>query len=106
MKFKDCAYILKDLKGRNNYGDGKVDFLEDKYKEVHPSKKYDFSRFTSGIAEDEKLSSKKKRTDLTKQDYSTDYNGDIDPIKTDNTDGKFLFDNSDAIIFDLKNENN
>ncbi len=106
LKFKDCAYILKDLKGKNNYGDGKVDFLEDKYKEAHPSKKYDFSRFTSGIAEDSKLSSKKKKIDLTKQDYSTDYNGDVDPIKTDNTDGKFFFDNSDAIIFDLKKENN
>ena len=40
--------------------------------------------------------------DLTKQDYITDSQGDIDPIKSDNTDSKFLFDNQDAIIFDFK----
>lgn len=101
LKFKDCAYIIKDLKGRNNYGDGKVDFLEAKYKEPHLSKSYDFAKFTSGIAEEEK----KISTNLTKQDYETDMNGDIDPIKLDNTDSKFLFENQDAIIFDLKKDN-
>lgn len=106
LKFKDCAYIVKDLKSRNNYGDGRVDFLEEKYKKPHPGKVYDFSRFTSGISDEEKNFTKKKKIDLTKQDYNTDNNGDIDPIKTDNTDGKFLFDNSEAIIFDFKKENN
>ncbi len=101
LKFKDCAYIIKDLKGKNNYGDGKVDFLEAKYKEPHVAKKYDFTKFTSGITEDES-SLKKKKMDLTKQDYITDSQGDIDPIKSDNTDSKFLFDNQDAIIFDFK----
>lgn len=105
LKFKDCAYIVKDIKGRNNYGDGKVDFLEAKYKEPHPGKKYDFSRFTSGISEEDKIIEKKKRLDLTKTDFETDERGDIDPIKTDNTDGKYLFNNEDAIIFDLKKGN-
>lgn len=104
LKFKDCAYIVKDLKGRNVYGDGKVDFLEAKYKEPHPTKKYDFSRFTSGIAEDQSPV-KKRKIDLTKTDYKTDERGDIDPIKSDNSDSKFLFDNEDAIIFDLKRGN-
>lgn len=104
LKFKDCAYIIKDLKGRNNYGDGKVDFLESKYKEPHLSKNYDFSKFTSGIAE-ENLHEKKISSDLTKQDYLTDMHGDIDPIKLDNTDSKFLFENQDAITFDLKKGN-
>ena len=104
LKFKDCAYIVKDLKGRNVYGDGKVDFLEAKYKEPHPTKKYDFSRFTSGIAE-EQSPVKKRKIDLTKMDYETDAQGDIDPIKSDNSDSKFLFDNEDAIIFDLKKGN-
>ena len=105
LKFKDCAYVIKDLKGKNNYGDGKVDFLEAKYKEPHLPKKYDFSRFTSGIAEDHTSNDKKKKLDLTKTDYSVDAQGDIDPIKTDNTDSKFLFDNDDAIVFDLKRGN-
>ena len=105
LKFKDCAYVIKDLKGKNNYGDGKVDFLEAKYKEPHLPKKHDFSRFTSGIAEDHTSNDKKKKLDLTKTDYSVDAQGDIDPIKTDNTDSKFLFDNDDAIVFDLKRGN-
>lgn len=104
LKFKDCAYIIKDLKGKNNYGDGKVDFMEAKYKEPHSTKKYDFSKFTNGIADDEKEDNlnRRKKTDLTKIDYKSDINGDIDPIKSDNTDSKYLFDNDDAIIFDLK----
>lgn len=102
LKFKDCAYIVKDIKGKNNYGDGKVDFLEAKYKEPHSEKKYDFSRFTSGISEEDKVIEKKKKLDLTKTDFEADSKGDIDPIRTDTSDGKYLFDNKDAIIFDLK----
>lgn len=105
LKFKDCAYIIKDLKGRNIYGDGKVDFLEAKYKEPHAAKKYDFAKFTSGIAEEQSPVSKKKKIDLTKTEFATDPQGDIDPIKLDNTDSKFLFDNDDAIVFDLKKGN-
>jgi len=105
LKFKDCAYIITDLKGKKNYGDGRVDFMEAKYKEPHPAKKYDFAKFTSGIAE-EKVVNTKKKSDLTKTDYQTDAQGDIDPIKMDNTDSKFLFDNEDAIVFDLKRGNN
>jgi hypothetical protein len=102
LKFKDCAYKYKDVKGKNVYSDGQVDFLEAKYKEPHLGKKYDFSRFTNGIAEDNKIKPNRKNGDLTKQAFGTDYNGDIDPIKTDNSDTDYLFNNSDAIIFDLK----
>ncbi len=104
LKFKDCAYIIKDLKGKNNYGDGKVDFLEAKYKEPHPLKKYDFARFTNGIAE-EKVVTTNKKLDLTKTEFKTDAQGDVDPIKTDTTDSKYLFDNEDAIVFNLKRGN-
>lgn len=106
LPFKSCAYKYKNIKGKDIYGDGKVDFLEAKYKEPHSSKKYDFSKFASGIAEEDEHSSlKKKKIDLTKTDYKTDERGDIDPIKLDNTDSKFLFDNEDAIIVDLKRGN-
>lgn len=104
LPFKACAYKFKDLKGKDNYGDGKVDFMESKYKEPHPSKFYDFAKFTNGIAEEDKIT-KKRKNDLTKEDYSRDSRGDVDPIKTDNTDSQFLFDNQDAIIFDLKRGN-
>ena len=37
--------------------------------------------------------------------FNEDENGDVDPIKMDNDDVKFLYDNEDAIIFDLKKGN-
>lgn len=104
LGFKMCAYVYKDLKGKDQYGDGKVDFMEAKYKEPHPSKTYDFAKFTNGIAEDDKIT-KKKKSDLIKDDYPKDARGDIDPIKTDTSDSQYLFDNQDAIVFDLKRGN-
>ena len=67
--------------------------------------KYDFNKFTNGIAEEQSSVAKKKKTDLTKTEFATNSQGDVDPIKLDNTDSKFLFDNEDAIIFDLKKGN-
>lgn len=97
FKFKECAYIVKDVKGRNNYGDGKVDFLEAKYKEAHSPKKYDFGKVLTGVSEDKQYG--KKNIDLTKADFKTDYHGDIDPIRSDEPN---LFDNQDAIVFNFK----
>ena len=79
LGFKMCAYVYKDLKGKDQYGDGKVDFMEAKYKEPHPGKIYDFAKFTNGIAEEDKVT-KKRKTDLIKDDYKKDARGDIDPI--------------------------
>jgi len=103
LPFKSCAYKIKDMKGKNIYGDGKVDFLEAKYKEPHNSKVYDFTKFTSGIAEDD-TSSKAKKVNFLKKDFDEDVNGDIDPVRTDVTDSKYLFDNEDAIVFNLNNK--
>lgn len=100
LPFKNCAYKIKDMKGKNIYGDGKVDFLEAKYKEPHNGKFYDFNRFTNGIAEDS-TSDKPKKTNFLKKDFDEDVNGDINPIRTDVTDAKYLFDNDDAMVFDL-----
>ena len=58
----------------------------------------------NGIAEEDKVS-KKRKTDLIKDDYKKDDRGDIDPIKTDTSDSQYLFDNQDAIVFDLKRGN-
>lgn len=104
LPFKSCAYKTKDIRGRDIFGDGKVDFMESKHKEPHPGKIYDFSKFTNGISEESK-SSRKKKYDLIKEDYKRDSRGDIDPIKTDTTDSQYLFDNQDAIIFNLKKGN-
>lgn len=59
--------------------------MEAKYKEPHPGKIYDFARFTNGIAEEDKII-RKKKIDLTKEEYQEDIEGNIDPIRMDNTD--------------------
>lgn len=105
LKFKDCAYVVKNVKGSNIYGDGKVDFLEAKYKEAHNSKSYDFSKFTNGITEEDKPKKTSKNHKTSNSEFEKDLNGDINPIKTDATDSKYLFDNEDAIIVNLKRGN-
>lgn len=108
LKFKQCFYKVKDLKGKNLVGVFKVDYLDAKYKEQQYSKPYNFSRFTNGIAEDTDTKSKKEKFNLKNLEFDRSANGDVDPIKTNTTDSNFLFDNEDAIIFDInrkKNEN-
>lgn len=108
LKFKQCFYKVKDLKGKNLVGVIKVDYLDAKYKEQQYSKPYNFSRFTNGIAEDTDTKSKKEKFNLKNLEFDRSANGDVDPIKTNTTDSNFLFDNEDAIIFDInrkKNEN-
>lgn len=106
MGFKNCAYRTKNVKGSLVIGPGKVNFLDSKYKEHQTSKTYNFAKFTSGIAEEESNKVKKKKFSYTNVDFSDSERSDeIDPIKTDTTDSKFLFDNEDAIIVDLKKGN-
>ena len=78
--------------------------MEAKHKEKHPDKQYDFEKFTNGIVEDEPKK-KKKTSWKSETKFNEDANGDVDPIKMDETDSKFFYDNEDAIIFDLKKGN-
>ncbi len=105
LPFKSCLFKWKNNKGVIDLCDGKIDFMEAKHKEKHPDKQYDFEKFTSGIVEE--TDTKKKRTKSWKSEtnFDEDANGDLDPIKMDNDDIKFVYDNEDAIIFDLKKGN-
>ena len=103
--FKSCLFKYKTTGGGIQVVDCKMDFMDEKYKEVHSDKKYDFERFTSGIAEDPEPKKKKSKSWKSETEFNEDINGDIDPIQTDNTDTKFLFDNEDAVVFDLKKGN-
>lgn len=105
LKFKSCIYKTKNIKGKTIVDDGKVDFLESKYKELHSSKSYNFSRFTAGISKEqgEDKKEKKRKFDPKSIEFKGDH--DVDPIQTDNTDSNFLLNNDDAIIFDLKKGN-
>ena len=98
--FKSCLFKYKNNKGGIQVADGKLDFLDAKYKEKHNDKKYDFEKFTSGIVEETepKRKSKNWRHDT---DFDRDENGDVNPISTDTT-GAILFENEDAVVIDLK----
>ena len=100
-------YKIKDSSGKNQVGIMKVNFLDSKYSEPHLGKQYNFSKFTNGISSDESEErNKKEKFDLKNLKFDTNSNGDVDPIKTNTTDSNFLLDNDDAIIFDIKRNNN
>lgn len=103
--FKSCLFKYKNNKGGIDVVDGKMDFMDAKYKEPHVDKKYDFEKFTSGIAEDPEPKKKKSKSWKSETEFHEDINGDIDPIQMDNKDLKFLYDNDDGIVFDLKKGN-
>lgn len=106
---KQCYFKIKSTASKYTNGVIKVNYLASKYHEPHPSKQYNFNKFlsnaTSSEAEDD--SKNKPKFDLKNITFDTDPNGDVDPIKN-NLDSKFLFDNDDAVIFDIrrKNDNN
>ena len=65
-------------------------------------KNYDFGKYSDGVttvAEDDSNSSKK--FDFKHIDFKDERN-EFDPIQTDTTDSKYLFDNEDAIVVNLK----
>lgn len=103
LKFKNCVFKTKDTGGKNVFVEGIVDFLDSKYKEPYPSKIYNFSKYTNGISEDLENKPKKEKFNPKKVDFSKD--GEIDPIQFNTTDSSILFDNDDAIVFDLNKKN-
>ncbi len=100
-----CAYKIKGDKGRLLGGTGKFEFLQSKYKEPQKIKTYDFSKYSNGTATDNNDSDDtKKKFDLKNINF-LDKKNEYDPIQTDITDSKYLFDNQDAIIVNLKRGN-
>lgn len=106
---KQCFYKIKGVNGKINGGMMKVDFLASKYHEKQETKQYNFNKFISGgLNHKEDDDNKKQKFDLKNLKFETDVNGDVDPIKSNTTDSNFLFNNDDAIIFDInkKSDNN
>lgn len=105
LTFKSCLFKYKDVNGVIRLADAKIDFMDPKYKEKQPDKKYDFEKFTNGIAEEPETKKRNSISWKATTNFSEDDNGDVDPIKLEDNDSKFLYDNEDAIIFDLKRGN-
>lgn len=103
LKFKNCAFKYKDDKGTSFTGVAVLDFMPSKYKETHKVKNFDFAKFQSGIANDTTEINKKTTTFKAKDiDFDAfDDNEDVNPIQTDITDSNYLFNNEDAIVFDM-----
>ncbi len=105
LAFKSCCYKVKDVNGRPISGEGILNFMDSKYKEPQDSKKYNFSKFTSTILDDDdNTDNNKKKFNPKKVDFS-DKRNEVDPVQTDFTDSKYLFDNEDAVSFTFKRKN-
>lgn len=110
LKFKQSYYKLRNLGGKSDVGVVNLSFLSSSYSEKKAIKMYAFDKYNSGQTSqlvddpDEKL--KAKRANLKNYHFNDDVTDEVDPIKTDTTDSKFLFDNEDAIVFNFKKPNN
>ena len=100
LKFKNVIYKIKNKHGKNVVNFGKVDFLESKYKSTHKSKSYNFGKYIDSANNNKE---EKEKWNPKKVKFSTDANGDVDPIQTNTTDSSYFFDNEDAISFNLGN---
>ena len=82
-------------------------FLDSKYKEPQKIKKYDFAKFSNSAdlpdSDDDNSSSKKEKFNPKNLNFLDDRN-EFDPVQTDTTDSKYLFDNEDAIVVNFKNK--
>ena len=99
-----CGYKIANDAGRHEIGEGAMFYLASKHKEKHSSKKYNFSKYlntTSTVDDhlDEDSNNKSKRFNPKKVDF-IDENDEFNPIQ--NNDTKFVFENDDAIIVNLK----
>ena len=112
LKFKQCIYKLTSSGGKSEVGKGALDFLPAAATKPKKLKEFDFEKYTSG---DSSSKGKKKRknynlthiNDLTPNDVDPlddDIPDDIDPISTKSS--RFLFDNQDAIVVNLKKKKN
>lgn len=108
LKGKQVIYKIKDLGGKSAVNKGKVDFMEAKYKEVQKVKKYNFTKFGGSLLDPNSAARKalnKKKVDyaaVTSSNDNYDIDREVDPIQTDTSDSKYLFDNEEAIVVNFK----
>ena len=101
LKFKHAAIKLKTDDGKFDVGEGVLSFIGSKYKEEQPIKRYNFEKFTPGVASGDDTENTKSKFDPRHVDF-TDERDEINPVQTDTTDATFVFDNENAIVVNLK----
>ena len=111
FSLKDCAFKLRSESGKPLAGQGKMGFLDSKYKEPQKIKKYDFAKYTNSPDDVDTSNddSKKEKFNPKKLDFLDDRN-EFDPVQIDSTDSKYIFEDENAIVVNLKkgkkNDNN
>lgn len=106
IKFKECIYKLRDGKGKNNIGIGKLNFIDSKYKEKQSETKFNFTKYSGGMADTEDDS---KHTHLKKSRIPTFVNDDnteveLDPIRSNGSDSIFGNPEAGTAIIDNPNK--
>ena len=103
---KRCAYKIRGGNGKPMVGPGNFDYLSSKYKEPQKVKTYDFGKYSDSVttATEDDNDRTKKKFNLKNLDF-IDERDEFNPIQTDTTDSKYLFDSEDAIIVNLKKGN-
>ncbi len=98
-----CGFKIKGYKGFQQCGCGLLEFLSSKYKEPQKIKNYDFSKYLKGAIETsgEEDDNTRKKFDLKNLNFMDEKN-EFNPVQTDVTDSKYLFNNEDAIIVNFK----
>lgn len=110
LKFKQSIYKLRNLGGKSDTGVVNLSFLSASYSEKKATKEYPFDKYNANSSVNtmqdlnEKLTA--KRNNLKNYHFNDDVDDEVDPINTDTTDSKYLFDNEDAIVFNFKKTNN
>lgn len=105
-----CGYKILNDGGKPQIGEGIMYYLSSKYKEKHPSKKYNFAKFstgTSGLPNDDDTSGSNKKIKFNPKKLTfkdNEHDDEFNPVQNAST--KYSFDNEEgAIIIDLKNNN-
>ena len=98
---KKCAYKVKDIGGKLMVGPGRFNYLESKYKEKKKVKTFDCGKYSDGVTTATEDDTSKKKFDLKNLDFKDDRD-EINPVQTDTTDSKYLFDNDDAVVINFK----
>lgn len=110
LKAKQIIYKVKNSSGKSEVDKGKLDGIDAKFKEPQKLKTFDFTKFSDGIYTSTATNLKKKNRGkfaaATADNNNYDIDREIDPIKTDTSDSKYLFDSEDAIIVNFKKSEN
>lgn len=102
---KDCGYKIRGSNGKPMAGQGRLNYLESKYKEPKKIKNFDFAKYSNNVLskDTEDNYSKPKKFDFKNINFKDERN-EINPVQTDTTDSNYIFDNEDAIVVNLKNK--